>query len=316
MISFSFIPKNNEYSNFQEEYKILEQNGISGIETIVGNHLELDEYKKYPIIGVHLLYYPTWLEFWREEYEKVKEDFCDKDGILNYYGSLEKNILIKTFKDQFEKAKLLNSKYMVFHVSHVRPKDIFKFSFNYSSFEVLEETIKIINEVFKGDGPLLLFENLPWPGLTFKDYKLTKYFFQKINYKNKGFLMDLSHMICTDKTIKNFNEADEYILEKIKELKELKNYIYALHINGPEFNEYLLKDFSEYIKKWENGNRMEKFKIEWEHMKKLDSHSIYRGDLKRIFKELPNLKHINLELSFSSRKHLNYMILEQLKYIK
>ena len=316
MISFSFIPKNGEEENFFKVYEKLRGEGITGIETIIGDHLPLKNYEKYPIKGVHLLYYPTWLEFWKEDMEKVREDFYDNEGILNYYRSFEKNILLETFKKQFEDAKNIKAKYLVFHVSHVRPKDIFTHIFDYTSVEVLDETLKIVNEVFKGEGPLLLFENLPWPGLTLKDYELTKYFFERVEYKNKGFLLDLSHIICTEKNIKNFQDADRYILSRIKNLKELNKYIYGVHVNGVSFENYLKKDFSEEIKEWSIGNRNQKFKIEWEHMKKLDPHRVYRGNLKMIFNELPNLKYINFELNFSSFDNLKEVVKEQLNYIK
>ena len=90
MISFSFIPKNGEEKKFLKVYKKLKNEGITGIETIIGDHLPLESYGKYPVKGVHLLYYPTWLEFWREDMEKVKEDFYDDEGILNYYRSFNK----------------------------------------------------------------------------------------------------------------------------------------------------------------------------------------------------------------------------------
>lgn len=316
MISFSFVPKSGEEEEFFKVYERLKHRGVTGIETIIGDHLPLENYERYPIKGVHLLYYPTWLEFWKGDQAKVREDFYDDEGVLNYYRSFEKDILLETFKKQFEDAKKIKAKYLVFHVSHVRPKDIFTYSFDYTSIEVLDETLKIVNEVFKGDGPLLLFENLPWPGLTLKDYDLTKYFFERVEYKNKGFLLDLSHIICTEKNIKSFQDADRYILNKIRELKELDKFIYGVHINGIDFKNYLEKNFSKEIKDWSNGDRNRKFKIEWEHMKNLDPHRIYKGDLNLILNRLPNLKYINLELNFSSIDHLEEVVREQLNYIK
>lgn len=316
MIGFSFVPKNGEEKKFFKIYEALEKEGVTGIETIIGDNVPLESYEKYPIKGVHLLYYPTWLEFWKEEREKVREDFYNDEGVLNYYRSLKKNILLETFKKQFEDAKKIGAKYLVFHVSHVRPKDIFTFDYDYTSMEVLDETSKIVNEVFKGEGPLLLFENLPWPGLTLKDYGLTKYFFEKIKYENKGFLLDLSHMICTEKNINNFQDADRYILKKIKELRELGKFVYGVHINAIDFINYSEKDFSDEIESWEKGDREEKFKIEWKHMKKLDPHKIYKGNLKSILNVLPNLKYINLELNFSSIDNLEEVVREQLNYVK
>ncbi|MBC2850710.1 TIM barrel protein [Cetobacterium sp. 8H] len=316
MISFSFVPKEGEKNIFFESFKRLKKVGISGIETIVGDHLPLEEYEDYPIEGVHLLYYPTWLEFWRGEKEKVREDFYNDEGILTYYRSFDKNILIETFKNQFEQAKKLNVKYMVFHVSHVRPKDIFTMEFDYNSEEVLKECLVILNEVFKGDGPLLLFENLPWPGLTLKNYEETKMFLDGVDYKNKGLLLDLSHIICTEKTVDSFQSADKFILNSLDGLKELKNEIYGIHVNGIKFEKYLERNFSKNISEWEQGDRRDKFMIEWEHMKNVDPHLVYMGDLKKIVEALPSLKHITFELNFKSLNHLEEVVAEQMSYLK
>ncbi|WP_294093760.1 TIM barrel protein [uncultured Cetobacterium sp.] len=316
MITFSFIPKENEFENFKTIYNQLREKGISGIETIIGDHLDFSEYKNYPIKGVHLLYYPTWLEFWKGDWKKVKEDFYDDEGIKNYYRSFKKNILIETFKEQFENAKKIDAEYMVFHVSHVRPKDIFQFDFQYTDLEVLDECIKIVNEVFKGEGPLLLFENLPWPGLNFRDYELTRYFIQKVKYKNKGFLLDFSHLICLEREVTNFEEANKFIIDRIGKMKELKDYIFGLHVNGVKFDKFLDCDFQNKISEWEKGDRYEKFQIELNHMKNIDPHLLYKGNINEIIKYLPNFKYINLELGFSSLLELKEKVLEQLNYLK
>lgn len=312
MITFSYIPKKEEYEKFGLEYKKLKN--IKGIETVLCNDISENEYKRYPIVGGHLIYFPTWLEFWKNDKEKLLEDFINEENIIKYYGSLNKNILIENFKKQFLMGKKLNVKYMVFHVSHVRPKDIFNFSYEYSSFEVLKESVEIINEVFQGDGPLLLFENLPWPGLTLKNYHETKYFYENIEYKNKGFLLDLSHMICTEKNIKNYKDADTFILDKIENLKELASKIYGVHINGIEFSDYINRDFSDEICKWEKGDRLERFYIEMNHIKKIDSHKIYRGNLKKILEKIPEAKYLNFELEMKKIEEVSEKIKDQWEY--
>ena len=113
-----------------------------------------------------------------------------------------------------------------------------------------------------------------------------------------------------------YKRQDKYILNKIKGLKELNKFIYGVHINGIEFKNYFEKDFSSEIKEWSSEDRNGKFKIEWEHMKNLDPHNIYRGNLKLILNELSNLKYINLELNFQSLDYLEEVVREQLNYIK
>lgn len=313
MITFSYIPKIDEHNEFLEKFNSLEN--IDGIESVLCNDISVKEYKRFPLKGGHLIYFPTWLEFWKEDKKKVLEDFSNEESLKNYFGSLDKNILIEIYKEQFEMAKKLQVEYMVFHVSHVRPRDIFTFEYDYTSLEVLEESLKIINEVFKGEGPLLLFENLPWPGLTLKNYEETKYFFEKVQYEKKGFLLDFSHMICTEKKIKNYSEADKFILNKIKELKELKSKVYGVHVNGVDFNNYLDEDFGKKLEEWEKGDKIERFYLEMNHIKKIDSHKVYKGDVYRILQELSQVKYINLELNISSVSQINETVKSQLKYL-
>lgn len=105
MIGFSFVPKNGEEKKFFKIYEALEKEGVTGIETIIGDHVPLESYEKYPIKGVHLLYYPTWLEFWKEEREKVREDFYNDEGVLNYYRSLKKIFYLKLLKSSLKMQK-------------------------------------------------------------------------------------------------------------------------------------------------------------------------------------------------------------------
>ncbi len=313
----SFIPSDknmNFLQNGLNEY--IENFGFDGIETMVGNYYPMSVFDNLNVKGMHLMYFPTWLEFWKGEREALIDDFVDEDGIVGYYGGLTREAMIDYYRMEFENAKKLGVEYMVFHVSHVRPRDIFTYEFGYSDEEVLSAAVELINEVFTGDGPLLLFENLWWPGLNLNSVEDTKFFLQSVNYKNKGLLLDISHLLCAGKNIKSVEAGVEFLKEKISSLGELKNEIKGIHLNFSASGEYLEGDFSENLKKWEESGRLERYHIEVDHVKKIDTHDIFEShSLKEILDEIP-YDFLVFELGHSSIEDLTEKIQKQMKYLK
>lgn len=299
----SFMPNQNsleEYNNLKDIFLELE---IDGIETIISDYCPEEIYRALPIKGAHLIYFPDWLDFWLG-----KKNEC--------YGMYNKNEIVASFKSQFELAKKYKVQYMVFHVSNVKTEDIFTFSSTYSDWDVLSAILEIVNEVFVDEGPLLLFENLPWEGLNFRDYSLTKFFIESVNYKNKGFVLDLSHLMCLNKNIENFDEGADFIIAELEKIKELTRYIFGLHLNGSISKKYISQDFDSLYEKWKNANAYEKFSIEMEHIKAIDTHSIFESHkLKNILNILP-LKYITLELAHTSLKNLLEKVKIQNIYLK
>lgn len=297
-----------KWYNFE---KFLDRNKLDGIELILYKDRYLNQIKDKHLKGLHLKYFPTWLEFYNGDEEKLDNIFKDKKSICEYYGGLKPEAIINTFKEEYRNAKNLNVEYMVYHVGHVTNEDAFSFNFDYSDYDVLDATVEIVNNSFNYDSDiLLLFENLWWPGMNLLDYKKTKYFLDKIKYKNKGIMLDLSHLMITNSDLKNAKEATDYILNKIKGLKEIKKYIKGIHLNMSLSGEYLKKDHSktyDQIKILE-GN-LERYKMITNHIKMIDKHLPY------------NHKSINRIIDFINPKYIVYEFnannIEQLEsYVK
>lgn len=313
----SFIPSDKNINFFKNELNEYSTAlGFDGIETMGGNYYPLSTFDNINIKGMHLMYFPTWLEFWEGKTEALMEDFVNEDGVMGYYGGLSREAMIDHYKKEFENAKKLGVEYMVFHVSHVRPRDIFTYEFEYSDKDVLDAATQLINEVFTGEGPLLLFENLWWPGLNFNSAEHTENFLESINYENKGLLLDLSHLLCSGKNIKDTETGVEFIKEKIDSLGKMKNQIKGVHLNFSSSGKYLEGDFSENLDKWENSGRLDRYRIEVEHIKNIDTHSPFESPyLMDILERIP-YKFLVFELEYSSIEDLTKKIKKQMKYIK
>lgn len=300
--------------DWEEIQSFVSKNKMDGIEIGLTIDYDLNLIPKEIVKGVHLSFYPMWLDFWRGNQEKLSQLFGSKDEIYAYYKGKGPEDIIESYQKQYERAKKLEAKYMVFHVSHVLPEDSFTYQFNYTDKEVMEATIELVNKAFPKDeeGPLLLFENLWWPGLNYKDPVLTKWFIEKIEYQNKGYLVDVSHLILNNNQIGTEKEAYLYIKQTIEALGETKQWIKGVHLNKTLPKRYMSRDHSYLLKKYQEAkDSKQKLTILKRHINALDGHLPFDHVLAKKIIELINPQYCVYETAPSSRYELAYFIKKQ-----
>lgn len=308
----------NWYQNkWQNLKQFLHENNIDGVELLLHGNYDVSSIPSGIVKGLHLSYFPTWLEFYNED-EKYKEDFPTSEDLSRAFGGTSKQSIIDSFKMDFEIAKKLNVSYMVFHVSHVTLKDAFHFSYNYSNRDVIDAAIDLVNKVFYGDSDVtLLFENLWWPGLTLLSKDDLDYLIENINYKNCGVMLDLSHLLITGKDIKSIENGTKYIIECINNLGNSKKWIKGLHINSTLNREYLNESHGykyELYKKEKDEHK--KFEIIHDHIHHLDSHKPYSCYTINDIINLVEPKYKVIEVIGQSKAVWESYIQEQLRYIE
>ena len=305
---------------FQQDWSNIEEfvahNDIEGIELGLTLDYDLTQIPKHLITGVHLSFYPMWIDFWNEDHQRLQKVFQNEDEIKQYYGGLTPDVLVENYKKQYERAKALEAEYMVFHVSHILPEDSFTWQFDYTDEAIFKATLELINKVFPAneDGPMLLFENLWWPGLTYLNPELTKAFIEGVNYKNKGYLVDVSHIILTNDKIGREEQAYKYIEKVIKDLGDTAKWIKGMHLNKtlPKF--YMQRDHSYLLKRYQDekdptGKRM----ILKQHINKLDIHQPFDHEIAKKIVKLINPIYCVYETAPQSRYELAYFIKQQNK---
>lgn len=204
---------------------------------------------------------------------------------------------------------------MVYHVSHVTEEHAFTFEFDYSDDEVLSATTNLVNKVFDDDSEmLLLFENLWWPGLTLLDSKKAKRFMDSIKYKNKGIMLDLSHMMITSPSIKTPREASDYIVNKIQDLGEIKDYIKGIHVNLSLPSTYMSQNHKEKYKLIsEIIDVKQKYIKTIEHIKKIDWHIPFDDESIRNIIQLIKPEYVVYEVLADEYKQLDeYMRIQNI----
>ena len=305
--------------NWEDIKEFVSKNYMDGIELGLTIDYNLEKIPKEIIVGVHLSFYPMWLDFWRGNKEQLAKQFTTKEALYAYYKGETPECLVENYKKQYERAKALGARYMVFHVSHVLPEDSFTWQFDYTDKEVMEATLELVNRAFPNEeeGPLLLFENLWWPGLNYKDAMLTKWFIDKVQYPNKGYLVDVSHLILNNSQIGTEKQAYDYIKETIEALGETKKWIKGLHLNKTLPKHYMQRNHSYLLQKYqETKDSKQKLTILKKHINALDGHMPFDHPMAKKIVDLIQPLYCVYETAPTSRYELAYFIKKQNEVLK
>lgn len=295
----------NEMKYFSSKYC------FDGYELIQFTEENYQKLKKW-IVGYHLRFFPSWMEFYQENFFALSLEYDDKKYWKSMCGGEEKKEeLIEYYRKELEIAKKLEVEYVVFHACNIKVRESMTYEFQYTDFEVIDQVISLINNLFDDTKYCfyLLFENLWWPGLKLDNKEVAKYLLEGIQYSKKGFMLDTGHMINCNLEIKNKKEAIRYIRENIERLEEYKNYIYGVHLN--------LSLSGKYVKETISKNRERKSTAEermnqiYEHIGNIDYHECFDDEeIVPLLQTLP-LKYIVYEFFGYSQKELENKIERQ-----
>ena len=217
--------------------------GLDGIEAIVDPDDLADECPDALIAGYHMVFYPDWVDFWRQDEKKLLAKFQSWDEIKSVYRGTKPEDLMVQFKEDLAYGIKRHTPYMVFHVSDVSLKESYTYRWLHTNKEVLDAAIEFINELLKGVEPSFdfLIENLWWPGFTFTEPAETEYILSRIDYPRKGIMLDTGHLMSTNTWLQNQKEAIRYILIKIKKHGELAKAIRGMHFHQSLSGAYVWK---------------------------------------------------------------------------
>lgn len=232
-----------EYRDAADLRRSYENCGCGGLEIIRCDYEREDEgaiLKPEMVRGVHMIFYPVWLDFWRENEKGLMEEFGDRQTWEGFYGGEGPSALTERFTQDLEYAKRIGAKYVVFHVSDVTIRGVFTHRHTHTDREAVEGAVEIINQILEaGDYEFdFLMENLWWPGLTMTEPAVTKDLLDGVRYEKKGIMLDLGHLMCSNMELTSEDEAIEYVHrmldghEKMRSGgKMLTEYIKGVHMH-------------------------------------------------------------------------------------
>ncbi len=185
------------------------------------------------IKGVHLLFWPTWVDFWRGDRAALLEEFGSEENVCSYYGSLDVSVWVQGWKENLRRAAECKPHYVVFHVAHNRTSEMYTRAFAATDEDVIRATIELVNEIACEipEGCRLLFENLWWPGLTFCQPHLAAMLLEEVNYPAVGFMLDTGHLMNTNFDLTREADGASYVMKIYRNLGEVGKYVYGLHLH-------------------------------------------------------------------------------------
>ncbi len=212
---------------------ILQGLGLDGIEFMLCAPWDRTLFPPAYIKGVHLLFWPTWVDFWRGDRSALMAEFGSEDKVRGYYGSLNVADWVEGWRDNLRRAADCQPQYLVFHVAHNCTSEMYTRVFSVTDEEVIRAAIELVNAI-AGEIPRgckLLFENLWWPGLTFQKSQLAAELLECVRYPDTGFMLDMGHLMNTNLYLQSEAEGAAYVQKIYHELGEVGKYVYGIHLH-------------------------------------------------------------------------------------
>lgn len=265
LINYCALPAGHNPKPLQNINAYLLAENLNGIELMLYKNEALPDNSLDKILGVHLKYWPYWMDFWTGNHLELEKQFSCPKELANYFDDAHSKMAwLEKIKEHLRAAVNLNPEYLVWHVANADQQEVFTWQFRYSDAEVLACTIDVFNAVSNVIPPttLVLFENLWWPGLRLTDKQLLDTFFSQLNHANSGVMLDLGHLLNTNSELKTEAEAYAYALHTLDNLEDSCKKIYGIHLSHSLSGTYV----NNFEKTFPNNTPI------YKHIAKIDQH--------------------------------------------
>ena len=231
------------------------------------------------IKGVHLMFWPTWVDFWRGDRAALMEEFGSEENIHSYYGSLNVSDWVEAWKENLRQAAECQPNYIVFHVAHNRTSEMYARRFSMSDEPVIRATIELVNAIVSEipQGCRLLFENLWWPGLTFCEPRFAAMLLEGVNCENAGFMLDVGHLMNTNFDLRSEEDGAVYVAKIYHNLGSLRKFVYGVHLHQSLSGAYT----REMIHRHAGECRLPDWRETLDYVRHVDRHEPFRTDAAR-----------------------------------
>lgn len=283
--------------------------GVDGIEQFVFSTEPLANNYKDLTVGVHLNYWPYWMDFWLKKAKRLKQQFRNIRERNKYFReAMSCDEWLSVIRRNIGAALSQNPEYLVWHVAEANNEEIFTYQFNYSDREVLTAAADVFNAVCDEIPTQIpvLFENLWWPGLRLTDVRNVKYFFERLQRERVGIMLDTGHLMNTNLRLKNEEEGAEYVCKVYEKLGECRSLVRGVHLSVSLSGAYQ-RNLSHQVP--------EKLTVEdvWRHIGNIDQHQPFRTDAAARILETIAPEYVVHEVGYESMQDLRVQLPLQLR---
>lgn len=310
---FNITTSSDDMDRFHTQEAFLNlMDGFDGVELMYYGKDEHNIIPRERVIGVHMNYFPYWLDFWNQDEEALIREFGSMNVCEKVYGSTNPERMIERFRKDMKIAHEYGAEYVVFHTTDARIEETFTGKYGHTDEEVIHGVIEMVNEILRDeDGEIaFLVENLWQPGFTFTRPQMTRRLLDGIQYENKGIMLDTGHLLHTDFSICSQEEGIKYIHKMLDAHGELCKYIRGIHLNQSLTGEYVKdvqKNPPEMAKDY-----MERLGQMFWHAFAVDKHLPFTGEGVDTLVERIDPEYLTFEfITANSTQHLEYLKMQR-----
>jgi len=284
---------------------LLREFSLEGLELLPWG--EIPEEFRGRVVGVHLPFQPVWLPFWLEEHSYLREVFPGEDNLVRFFGGTRKEDFISLMAKWFRQALCLKPRYLVLHASHCGVEEVFSLRFRYDTNTVLFALAELLNLVFEEtwplggkDLPVVLFENLWWPGLRSFQSEEIEFLFSRLRLpvSSLGLVLDTSHLLNLSYLLKRPScsvegpvrpaQALSLLWQAIRKIPaEIKELIRVVHLNFSPRCDLFVPDQRALEILLETKDPLERFSLARKRVLAMDPHLPFVGvDLRFLLEDL------------------------------
>lgn len=286
--------------------------GVDGIEQFIYTLEDPKPCYKELTIGAHLNYWPYWMDFWLRKAKFLRQQFRNIRERQTYFkDAMSCDEWLFVIRRNICAALSQQPEYLVWHVAEADNEKIFTYDFRYNDREVLTAAADVFNAV-ADEVPVdvtVLFENLWWPGLRLTDVRKVKYFFERIERKNVGIMLDTGHLMNNNPRLRTEAEAADYICRVIDKLGSYAELIKGVHLNCSLSGRYL-QTFERKVPDIENTE------LVWRHIVSIDRHQPFSTKAAKQILQCVQPEYVNHEMTYENMTQMQERVAQQLEMIK
>ena len=266
-------PELAPYESREDLKRFYRDLGYDGLELMLCGTPEVPE--KLPredLIGLHLRYYHSWVDFWKEDRQALLREFGEEALWQQYFGGATRQEFLDGFRMDLDTAQALGVKYVVFHIAECTLEESLTYRFVHTDEEVCDAAVEVINTLLDGKDYdfHFLVENLWWSGLTLTRPEITRRVMDGIHYPKKGILLDTGHLLHTNNDLRTQAEAVDYIGQILDRNGDLCRWIKGMHLNQSLSGAYVQEALKHPMEL--TGDYWQRLTQIFPHIQKIDYH--------------------------------------------
>lgn len=305
----------NRYQDRDNLKAYLRQFSLDGLEVMEAGPDERQIIDPKDAIGVHLKYFPGWMDFWTGDEARLMIEYGDWEACEKHYGGRDRSALVEAYRKNLRFANTMQPEYMVLHVSDCSMIESMRRVYHYTDAQVVDATADLMNQVTDvlDAEPWLLYENLWYPGLNMLDPAMVQRLFEKTNYPKCGVMLDTGHIMHTNPDLRTPDEAVDHI-HRVLDRYENLDFIKGIHLSQSLTGAHA-KDLMQNWKPVEGDYQTRIWEV-MGHIFEVDTHKPFVTHRVRELLERIQPEYLVLELITGTRAEHEQLLTQQLHYLR